>query len=337
MTEQQNETPPSPRKKKGAFSIVFISLLIFILYIGLAMGYYCGYNILTQLAHAINNESAARQQAETNIITQLSAFNARVNNLDTTVKAQAASLKNANQNDVSSLNIQTAYDLTVLADNELSVSNNVNGALILLNSAEALLKQSDDPKTAVILTAIEKNMADLKRVPAANVATLYLAVTELNKTIRQLPFSTDIMQPSTQTETTQGGSSIKSSDRQATAASLWQTGWEAAKNALQKIVIVQHNPATILPIALPTQKAALFQTIDAALLQTKWAVLNQNQSVYNAALEQTKSLVNDYFRVDAKSTAATLERIAELEKWSVTPPKTDLSNTLQLFNAYLVH
>lgn len=330
-----DEQTTVPQKKKRYFSIVVLSLLIFTLYIGLGIGYYCGYHTLTQLAATVKKESIARQQTETSLINQISTFNTQISTIETTLKNQAASLKNINQNDVSSLNIQTAYDLTVLANNELSVSNNVNGALILLNSAQSLLKAADNAKVSVMMTAIDKNITDLKQAPTAKVITTYLALTELSKTIRQLPFPTDIIQPNTDHNTAQNVSSPTTPNNH--SSSVWQTWWEAAKNSLQKIVIIQHNPSTILPIALPTQKAALFQTIDAALLQTKWAILNQNQPIYQASLEQTKALINNYFRVDAKNTTLTLEKIAELEKMSVVPPTIDLSNTLQLFNAYLMH
>src|SRR5690606_13655219 len=78
-------------------------------------------------------------------------------------------------------------------------------------------------------------------------------------------------------------------------------------------------------------KTFLYQNLQASLQNAKWAVLHQNNDVFQSSLTTSMNWIKQYFVQDATETTTMLDSLAELQKLDIQPATVDLDATLQLF------
>ena len=107
------------------------------------------------------------------------------------------------------------------------------------------------------------------------------------------------------------------------------TRLESVGHALKEVVVVRHIEQPVAPLLPPQQQVYLTQNIQLQLSCAQWALLHQQQQVYQQCLAQANGWIAQYFVQSAPATQSVLAALTELRKVDAKPALPDLSQTLE--------
>ncbi len=202
-------------------------------------------------------------------------------------------------------------------------SDNQQATLALLQSADSLLAQLHDPRLFKVRQAIAKETSSIKALPKVDTAGLLSQIDSLQANISKLPLKNQV-------------APIKKKARIENQPSSSQSGWkEKLKNSvhlLERVVVVRRHDATIQPLISEQQESFIRQQVSFNLQQVQWAILQKDQAVYELALNQTLSLLKQYFASQNASTSEWLKEIDYLKSQSISQTKPKIDESLSLLN-----
>lgn len=111
----------------------------------------------------------------------------------------------------------------------------------------------------------------------------------------------------------------------------WQDSLHASMALLQKLVIIRHHDTAVNPLISPMHEVILRDGIRLQLYEAQWAVLTQNNTLYQLALNNALDLCKKTFANNATSTASFIQGLTALRALSLEQDKPK-TNTLDLVN-----
>jgi len=211
-----------------------------------------------------------------------------------------------------------AQYLLRLANQRILMARDPKSALALLQSADNILKELEDPGLYEVRAAIASEIAALRAVPPVDVEGIYLRLSALgeqatNLRIFQLPDADTFVEDST------GGD--------------WQTrlqrGYEEAAHKLSQYVIVRRRDVPVQALMDPQWEGLVRQNLRMLLEQAQVALLTGNQALYEASLERARHWVGQFFDSDEVAARAMDREISELQELTVQVDLPDLSSSLR--------
>lgn len=339
MSDQTSEnqalepTPTPPRRTNWVSIVNFILTLAILGLIALLVSY--GYGELIKVNKALTQMTSDTQDQLSKSKTDISGLDQTVSELkQATQKSQDLSTKQeqmitdwqaAQKGNLNNWYVAEAQYLVKLANNNLQFENDVNMALTLLQRADQALANLQDANLLEIRKSITTDIANLQALPKTDVTALYLRINAINNQIEQLPLPVNPMQENKQ----EMHATIPAAN-----TAWWQVGVDRTWEILRKIVIVRNTSTNTLPLVLPDEKTFLYQNLHAQMEGAMWAVLHHNPAIYQANLARASTWTKQYFDVNAAATKNLLTSLQELQKENLQPPAVNMTNTLQLFDAY---
>lgn len=332
MTDEivDEEKQPEKQRQNGIKTgILLLTLAIIIFICAFGFGYFELAKVNVSLAQMVadlksqmantQNDMAALQKSVATL--QQSAQKSA------TLATQQEQIMNewraAQKGDVNKWHIAEAQYLVNLANDHLQFTHNVTLAIALLQRADQVLQNLQDPNLLEIRKSLAADIASLQATPQIDMTSLYLHLTGLNAQLDQLPLPINPLKPDV---------NQMHSATLPTGLPWWKEGWERTWDALGKIVIVRNTGANALPLVLPDEKIFLYQNLHAQMESAMWGVLHRNAEVYQASLSASIAWIQQYFVQDAPETKSMLQHLQELRKINIQPPALNLSTTLQLFD-----
>ncbi|VVC74820.1 Putative uroporphyrinogen-III C-methyltransferase [Aquicella siphonis] len=331
MTDQNEtlENQPENRRSHWVGIGISFSVLAVVVMIG-AFGY--GFFQLSQINVGLARSVSDLQSRWENSQKQVAVLQKNVDELEQAgqksleLSAQQEKVlsewRAAQQGDMNKWHVAEARYLVKLANDHLQFSHDINMALILLQQADSVLQNLQDPGLLEIRKSVAADIANLQALPQTDVTSLYLRAIALDAQVNQLPLP---------------ASPLKNDSQPAPAAAVspdlpwWKAGLEYAWQGLNRIVIIRKNGGNALPLVLPEEKIFLYQNLHAQMENVIWSILHGNIAVYQASLVRVTAWIQQYFDQDSQATKNMLQSLDELRKINIQPPVTNLSNTLQLF------
>lgn len=206
-------------------------------------------------------------------------------------------------------------------------SSESNSVVILLQQADQLLQQFNDPKAFAIRQAIAKDIAQFQATPPVDVAGILSQLDAAQNSLNELNI------PSTLTETQTGSSNQPASPKEKTSA--WRLHLQDSMNLLSKLVVIRHNDENIKPLISPAFEAILKENIRLNLQEAQWAVLNHNPQVYQLVLNQALNTLKKNFNAGAQNTDALIIKIKELQQIQLNTKRPEVSTALPLLNQFI--
>lgn len=333
MTEQTipDEQKPDERRSSWGKIGIFISTLALVIFVcGFGYGYFQLSQVNISLAENVSDlqrRYASTQEQLDKTQTALTALQQAAQKSEDLSKQQEQMMtewKSAQQGNLNKWHVAEAQYLVKLANDHLQFDHDVPLAISLLQRADQELANSQDADSLQIRKSIAANIANLQAAPKVDITAIYLKLSGLNSQVDQLPLPV---------------SPLAAEEKPATPlpadASWWQSGWQKTMDALHKIVIVRYNTSNTLPLALPDEKAFLYQNLHAQFEQAMLALLNRNAAIYEASLARAQDWVKQYFVSDAEVSKAMQESLNDLRKTTIQPADINLGDTLKLFDASL--
>lgn len=218
-----------------------------------------------------------------------------------------------------------------LANQRLNMERDAIGAEAILNAANSVLAESDDPGLYIIRQQLSKDILALQRVSKIDREGIYLQlealidlIDKLDQSHYQARHSEANATPDIAAEIGGEQSELVTSDGEFTRM------LNKALNELKQLVIIRRLDEAVEPLLAPDQVYYLQQNLRLMIEQAELALLDRNQPMYLRSLTKAEQWINTYFSQNKDDTALLLSTLSNLKEQQINPELPDISQSLQL-------
>ncbi len=216
--------------------------------------------------------------------------------------------------------------LIQLANHRLLLEKDITTAAVALKAADARLAEVADPALLYIRKILANDLQTLNNIPTIDLAGLSVTLSALSNNIPNLPLRTP--DPKThklnQAERTRVSSDVKSIKDLPTA--IWKD--------IKSLIVIRNHEKPLQPLLAPDQHFFLVQNLALLLEQSRLALLNGHNEIYQERLATTEKWINQYFDTEHNVTRNMLASIKELQKIDIDPALPDISTTYTAIKKY---
>lgn len=218
-----------------------------------------------------------------------------------------------------------AEHLLRLASLRLSALQDINSATALVQAADEILHEQDDPAAFAAREQLAKSLQALRSTVNPDRIGLFLQLGALREQVAQL----NALAPSFSGE---GGVLSELAAEGVMEPQWWQRGLQTLSEYFRIDFNAERN---IRPMLAGQSLTQVRLALSLALEQAQWGALHGQSDVYRQALRQAREVLDGHFDVDNPNSRALRARIDELadRPIALTPP--DLSPTLNAVQAYI--
>ncbi|SEC68593.1 uroporphyrinogen III methyltransferase / synthase [Pseudomonas anguilliseptica] len=218
-----------------------------------------------------------------------------------------------------------AEHLLRLASLRLSALQDINSATALVQAADEILHEQDDPAAFAAREQLAMSLQALRSTANPDRTGLFLQLGALREQVAQL----NAQAPSFSAD---GGVLSELADSGVVEQQWWQRGLQTLSEYFRIDFNADRN---IRPVLAGQSLTQVRLSLSLALEQAQWGALHGKSEVYCQALQQAREVLDAHFDVDNPNSRALSARIDELAERpiAVTPP--DLSPTLNAVQAYI--
>jgi len=219
--------------------------------------------------------------------------------------------------------------LIQLANHRLLLEKDVATAVVALKAADKRLAEISDPALLNIRGIIAKDIQKLSNIKVIDIAGLSATISALSDNIVNLPLNTP--KPDTK-QTAKDEKNTKSSEVKSLKdlpAAIWQD--------IKGLVVIRNHQKPIQPLLSSSQHFYLTQNLALLLEQSRLALLNRQNAIYQERLSTTRKWISQYFDTEHNVTRNMLSSIDELQKNDITPNLPDISATFSIIKQYRLH
>ena len=259
---------------------------------------------------------------KTELDTQLTRLTREQQSLQTQLAAQQKELARFSVSDRESWLLAETGHLLRLANQRLVMAGDPVAALALLNGADAVLRDLNDPSLHAVRAAVAAEIAALRAMPKVDVEGIYLRLGALVEQADKLVI-------------------FQFREREAEprqeAAGDWRErlyhGYEAALSKLSDYIVIRRRDEPMQALMDPQWEGLVRQNLRMLLEQAQIALLSANQALYEASLKQAQQWLLHFKDADPSAVKAIDTQIRQLEGLTIQPPQPDISRSLQALEA----
>jgi uroporphyrin-3 C-methyltransferase len=220
-------------------------------------------------------------------------------------------------NDQDSWLLAESEYLLRLANQRLVMSGDAASAQALLQSADKILRELDDPGLHAVRGAVAADLAAVRAVPVVDVQGIYLSLAALIEQADALViFEMPEPEPRIEEQPAEG----------------WRgrlrQGYEAALMKLAGYVAIRRRDVPMQALMDPQWEGLVRQNLRMLLQQAQVALLSGNQALYGASLEGADQWVAEFFESDEKAARVMAREIGQLSDRIITVDMPDLTRSL---------
>lgn len=335
---------PPPKQKPQGKSGAGIGWLALLIALTALAGVAYGWWLLQQDKQAEGAQQARLNQSQSQLMENVSASTQALSQqvksfasksegqqtliaeLQTQLQATSRQIGEVTQVSRRSWMLAEAEYLLRLANQRLLMERETGSALSLLTSADQILLTVAEPGLFEVREQLAREIADLRAVAHLDVEGIFVQLSALGEQVQALALLTPEGEASEATEEAMGDANKAAEDSGGVFAS--------ALENFSDMVIVRHRDEPLEPLLTPEQHFYVQQNLRLMLEQAQLALLQRNPGVYSNSLIKAEGWVQEYFQLNANSTAL-LTTLQELQKIDVNPELPDISASLGLLKAYL--
>ncbi len=207
-----------------------------------------------------------------------------------------------------------------LANQKLQLEGDRDSALLLLNTVDAMLNESEDPSLLRIRERIASEVLALRSMEPVDKEGLYLRLNNLMPLVEQLSMRNALVQ---------NYSDQLQQQRDNTAQS--DSGFIAKTlDLLGAIFVWQHRDGTLQGLLPPQEETVLKQNLLLLIEQAQLGLLMEQDVVYRSSLARGGEWANRYFAIDAGAGRTLREELESLSAVSISEQRPDITGSLQL-------
>ena len=217
-----------------------------------------------------------------------------------------------------------AEHLLRLASLRLSALQDINSALALVQGADEILREQDDPGSFAAREQLARSLAALRSIQQPDRTGLFLQLAALRDQAVQL----NKLAP----EYEDKGGSLLGLTSEKSEDSYWTRWW----NQISHYFRIDFNAdKDIRPVLAGQGLAQVRLALSLALEQAQWAALNGEPQVYAKALGEAKNVLQANFSQDDPQSKVIGERLDDMTRQPVAVQVPDLAQSLSSVQAYI--
>jgi len=201
-----------------------------------------------------------------------------------------------------------------LAAQRLSSARDVNAAIALLNNADNLLAEVDDPRLSRARIAIAADRTQLLAAPKVDSVGIHARFSALATQANELTIG------SRRVVTTQPSPEPKEEGLLARLG--W--GWEAALSKLSNYLVIKSRSASPSVFTTPDEEELARQMVRLLIEQAQIAALSGNQALFDGAVSRASDILRLVESQDPRHVNPMLEELALLAATDIAPTLPDL-------------
>lgn len=212
-----------------------------------------------------------------------------------------------------------------LADIKLQYENNIPIAIQLLQTADQEIHDLNEPNLDPARKQLAEDIITLQGIAPVDYTGLYMRLSALDEQVSKLPMLVK------HSESNVNPPVVNNNEP------WWKRGLQDTWASLQKIIIVRYRASGVPPLVTPEEQDFLVLNLHAMFQKAMWAVLNKQNEVYKASLQQAAAWITQYYVVDSPLTQSMLGNLNQLQQIDVHPAVPRVTASLQAFNDYFVN
>lgn len=216
--------------------------------------------------------------------------------------------------------------LVQLANHRLLLEKDVATALVALKAADARLAEVTDPALLAIRKILKNDIIRLNNIPTVDQAGLSITLSALSNNIQNLPLRTP--DPKTH-KITSADKPLDTPDVKSIKelpAAIWRD--------IKSLIVIRRHDKPVEPLLAPDQHFFLEQNLGLLLEQSRLALLNGQNKIYQDRLQATAKWIAQFFDTEHNVTRNMLASIEELTKFDIDPALPDISSTFSAIQKY---
>ncbi|KOY02143.1 uroporphyrinogen-III C-methyltransferase [Pseudomonas nunensis] len=217
-----------------------------------------------------------------------------------------------------------AEHLLRLASLRLSALQDISSAQALVQGADEILREQNDPGAFAAREQVAKTLLALRSTAQPDRTGLFLKLGALRDQVINL---TELAP-----EYKDRGESLLGLTADGDGASRWAQWWDEVSRYIRIDFNADKN---VRPLLAGQSLSQVRLALSLALEQAQWAALNGQASVYTQALTEARDVLKGNFNPDNPQSKVMLEQVADLGTQPVTVVTPDLTGTLSAVQAYL--
>lgn len=275
---------------------------------------------VNDLANRLKSAQSERESAAKSLRQEFETYRSDVDeNLDKVLQ-QLSQEQQTDERDW--LHAEAAY-LLRLANQRLQLERDVEGAAALLRTADARLKEADNPALMPVRREIASELAALRSVPRVDRTGLFLTLNAQQEQIAGRPLAQDV-------EEITGDATIEEAP-----SGGWQQQLAKVGSELKDLVTVRKHDEALEALISPEQESYLRQSVRLVLEQVQLALLKEEQELYEASLDKALKLIRGYYDTDDSGVQGVLSQLEELKGQSIRPELPDISGSQQALQKFI--
>ncbi|TDO96484.1 uroporphyrinogen-III C-methyltransferase [Marinomonas balearica] len=199
-----------------------------------------------------------------------------------------------------------AQYLIRLANQRLLLEKDHSNALALLQNADAILADMEDPILFDTRKAIAKDIQALKSVGTFDLEGYYLQLNALYDSVATLPQ----FEPSKEWQNTENEEQAESSSIPSSVDEIANSFWLSLKS----LIVINYDRKPIKALLPPAEYQELVTGIQLQIEVAQVALVKGEKTVYQSALAKIAEAVANYFDIEAKATNAFLTSLTALQQ-----------------------
>ena len=192
----------------------------------------------------------------------------------------------------------------------------------LMQEADSLLANNHDQRLFSIRQTLAKEIATLQAVPKVDQAGLLSQLDAAQDVAATLPLKPVVM-PVENTKNISDPTKTQSN---------WRERLQQNLKLFEKLIVIRRHDDAIVPLPSVAYEAMLRQEIRLNLQEAQWAILQNNEAVYQFALAQAVKNIPRSFALGNPITEGLMKQLTELQKTHLTKNKPLVNESLPLLN-----
>lgn len=214
-----------------------------------------------------------------------------------------------------------------IANQRLQSEQDFTGTLGILESADKVLSETDDPGVYPVREQIAREILALRNIQPVDRTGLFLRLEALIEQASELadgqlavdiPEGTDLLESAT-----------PSDEQPATDT----TPWQRLRATLKNVVVIRRLDEPFRPMLSPEQSAYARLNLQLTLEQAELALLRGNAALYQRTLQKARTLLNTWYDARQRQVMTLRDQIDELANQDIQPVLPDISRSLLLLKA----
>ena len=248
----------------------------------------------------------------------LSSLPARMSTIESSVASLAGISAGARE---TFLLAEAEYYMQI-ANAQLQLANNPRLASLALSMADERVIQLSNPALTDVRRVLADELATLAVMEKPDIEGAILTLASLARVVESLPLaSATESDDETQEELDPDAGAV---DR----------AWASVKDAMSGLVKVTPPEQAKLALLSPDAAYFLHNNIALQLQSARLALLRGEQAIFEQTLDDTSSLLSDYFDGDSAQVVSAQQTIAEIRNNVFTTAVPDISESLQLLRQF---